>query len=112
MQVDPASGWLPKNPALSLAMFRASPASIGCGPGGTINPPGKQVQGRDARASPEHSQKTTSIRRFCPFEKCSANTLLASAHRCAAPASSITLRFEKLRLSRRPLSRKVITQSA
>jgi hypothetical protein len=32
-QVDPASGWLPKNPALSLAMSRASPASIRMSPG-------------------------------------------------------------------------------
>ena len=35
-RVGPASGWLPKNPALSLAMSRASPASIQCrqeGPG-------------------------------------------------------------------------------
>ena len=28
VRVGPASGWLPKNPALSLAMCRASPASI------------------------------------------------------------------------------------
>jgi hypothetical protein len=32
-RVAPASGWLPKNPALSLAMSRASPASIRISPG-------------------------------------------------------------------------------
>ena len=31
-RVAPASGWLPKNPALSLAMSRASPASIRISP--------------------------------------------------------------------------------
>lgn len=33
VQTAPASGWLPKNPALSLAMRRASPASIRIPPG-------------------------------------------------------------------------------
>ena len=33
VQAALASGWLPKNPALSLAMFRASPASIRISPG-------------------------------------------------------------------------------
>ena len=33
--VDPDTGWLPKNPALSLAIHRASPASIRFPPGRT-----------------------------------------------------------------------------
>jgi hypothetical protein len=31
--MDPDSGWLPKNPALSLAILRAKPASIRIQPG-------------------------------------------------------------------------------
>jgi hypothetical protein len=65
-----------------------------------------------ARASPEVSQKPSLIRRFCPFEKCSPNTFLSAAQPCADLASSITLRFDRLRFSRRPLSRKAMTQSA
>ncbi len=39
-RVAPASGWLPKNPALSLAMSRASPASIRISPGRNRKLPG------------------------------------------------------------------------
>jgi len=94
MQVDPASRWLPKNPALPLAMCRASPASIRIRPGRTRELVWKRDQGRDARACPEDSQKPSLFCRLCPFEKCPADTFRAIAHRCAAPASSITLRFE------------------
>ena len=81
-------------------------------PGRTRELVWKRDQGRDARASPEDSQKPNPIRRLCPFENCPADTFLAIAQRCAAPASSITLRFDRVRLSRRPLSRNAITQSA
>jgi hypothetical protein len=64
-------------------------------PGWTLRwTPEASGAGRPARASPEDSQKPSLIRRLCPFEKCPADTFLAAAQRCAAPASSITLRFE------------------
>lgn len=65
-----------------------------------------------ARYCPEHSPNLPHSSRFRPFENCPPDTFLAIAHRRAAPASAITLRFDRLRLSRRPLSRKAITQSA
>ena len=71
-----------------------------------------RVRFRRGRASPEDSQKPSPIRRFRPFENCPPDTFLAAAHRCDAPASSITFRFDRVRLSRRPLSRNAITQSA
>ena len=63
-----ASGWLPKNPALSLAICRASPASIRFGPernrkteawrlGPRLDPsvdPGSQRQRCAPRSSPEN----------------------------------------------------------
>lgn len=92
--MDPDAGWLPKNPALSLAIHRASPASIRFPPGRTRELVWKRDKGRDARASPEDSQKPSPIRRLCPFENCPADTFLTIAQRCAAPASSITFRLE------------------
>jgi hypothetical protein len=46
------------------------------------------------RVCPEVNPKSTLNRHFCPRENCPADTLLAATQRCAAPASSITLRFE------------------
>ena len=74
-RVAPASGWLPKNPALSLAMSRAWPASIRKRPGrnqdikglavwtltGPLAGPRKPAaRPLSARSSPEHTESVAS----------------------------------------------------
>ena|GEM_PF-3285938 len=109
--VDPDTGWLPKNPALSLAIHRASPASIRFPPGrtrelvcsGDVDVNGHRsitkgsarilyldrfqrkdpcARDRDARASPEDSQNLPKNRGFRLFEKCPADTFRFASRAC------------------------------
>lgn len=121
-RLDPGRRWLPKKSALSLATYRATPASIHSRQEGTIDfnglaaldpapDPAKPAAPRPARASPEDIPFVPPESRFCPIEKCPPDTLPGGATCYAPPASSITRRLERLRLNRRLLSVSEITQS-
>jgi hypothetical protein len=68
--LTPASGWLPKNPALSLAMFRASPPSIQFCQEGPANLGVPRDQNPLARVSHDDGWNFASQERFCLSENC------------------------------------------
>ena len=82
------------------------------GDGSTGNDNARDGFHRRARCSPEHIQNLPQTSRFCPFENCPPNKVLPGSHACDAQASSITFRFDRLRLSRRRLSFRAMRHSA
>ena len=69
------------------------------------------VRDRAARASPELIPNLAPEPVFCPVENCPPHTFPSGAQGYAPPASSITFRFDRLRLNRRRLSLSEMTQS-
>lgn len=66
---------------------------------------------RAARASPELISNLAPEPVFCPVENCPPHIFPSGAQGYAPPASSITFRFDRLRLNRRRLSFSEMTQS-
>ena len=72
--------------------------------------PGSSCAVRPARASPEYIPFLTPSRAFCLIENCPADTFLLATGAYAPAASSITRRFDMLRLNRRLLSVSAMTE--